>query len=523
MRGSWSLLLVLNGAFTVPAQAQSSRARAVPTIDSIAFVSRNVFDPDEAAKNIIFRFMNGFHIKTQQYIVRQELLFNRGRPFDSAAVAETERNLRALQLFRDVDIDSVRVGNQLVMRVDAADAWSTTIQSEFKSTGGQTEWGIGLRERNLLGTATLVRVKYRNKVDRTELTTEAQQDRLFGTRVGFWLRYDFLSDGNFGRWTFGRPFRSFSDKLGIEFEGEQAQRRELQFRNGEIFQEMWHREFRQDVKAAFALRSGEDGFLRLGLLGQLKREEFLAIADTGLAIPDTVRGSVGVFLEFASSRFKVTHYYLAFKRDVDVDLSTRFTVGARLAPSAFGYDKTGIGPAVDFQVAAPLGNGFIKLEAHANGLFNSGGLDSGQVNGALTGMIQILPKSATVIRVEAGAQDDVPPSQEIDLGLGIGPRAFKAHAFTGTRSLWGTAEQRFFLVDEFMGLFGLGFAGFLDYGGAWFPDQPVRAGGDVGVGLRMSSTRAGGVTMGRLDLSYRFGDGFEDKRWAVSFGRAVAF
>ncbi len=117
----------------------------------------------------------------------------------------------------------------------------------------------------------------------------------------------------------------------------------------------------------------------------------------------------------------------------------------------------------------------------------------------------------------------MPPSREFDLGLGVGPRAFGAHAFTGNRSVWGTFEQRFFVVDEFMNLFGIGFAGFLDYGGAWFDNQSPRLGGDVGFGLRLSSTRAGDVTVGRLDLSYRFGDGVDGDRWIFSFGRNVPF
>jgi hypothetical protein len=509
-----------------PATAAAQRAVVRPLgppIDSIAFTSRNVFDPDEADKNLLFALMNAFHIKTQRYVVGQELLFAEGEAYDSAAVAETARNLRALGLFRDVDIDTVRVNGLLVLRVNTADAWTTTVQAEAQSTGGQLEWGLGLKEKNLLGTATLGRAKFRNKVDREEVTLEASQNRLFGTGIRAHTRFDLLSDGDNGEWTFGVPFRAFGDRQSWELPGRFALRRELQFRDGALFRQFWHRMFRQSARVAFAPVADEMEYLRVGGTAQVKRDEYLAIADTSLAIPDTVRAAFAGFVEFAKARFKVTQYYLAFRRDVDVDLSTRAAFSLWVAPEPFGYDRWGVGPSLQAQTAVSIGKNFVKFEIDANGLFTSAGLDSGQVKGIVTAVSQILPRQATVIRVEATVQDDPAPSREIDLGLGVGLRGFAAHAFTGTRSIWGTIEQRLFLVDEFLDLFGIGLAGFLDYGGAWFPDQPVRLGGNAGFGLRLSSVRAGDVTVGRLDLAYRFGEGFDGNRWVFTFGRAVSF
>lgn len=515
---------LLSLAPAAAAQDAEVRSRPLgPPIDSIVFTSRNVFDPDEADKNFLFALMNAFHIKTQRYVVGQELLFAAGEPYDSAAVAETERNLRALGLFRDVDVDTIRVDGRLVVRVNTADAWTTTVQAEAKSTGGQLEWGLGLKEKNLLGTATLGRAKFRNKVDREEVTLEASQNRLFGTQIGAHTRFDLLSDGDYGEWTFGVPFRAFGDRRSWELPGAFAQRQELQFRDGALFRRFWHRLFRQNARIAFAPMADETQYLRVGGLAQVKRDEYLAIADTGLAIPDTARAAFGGFVEFAKARFKVTQYYLAFKRDVDVDLSTRAVFSLWIAPQPFGYDRWGVGPALEAQTALSIGRNFVRFEIGANGLFSSAGLDSGQVTGIVTAVSQLLPRQATVLRVEAAVQHNPAPSREIDLGLGVGLRGFAAHAFTGTRSVWGTIEQRVFLVDEFLDLFGIGLAGFLDYGGAWFPDQPVAVGGDFGVGLRLSSVRAGDVTVGRLDLAYRFGEGFDGNRWVFTFGRAVSF
>ena len=73
-------------------------------------------------------------------------------------------------------------------------------------------------------------------------------------------------------------------------------------------------------------------------------------------------------------------------------------------------------------------------------------------------------------------------------------------------------------------MLGIGAAGFVDYGGAWFDGlvEP-QYGGNVGFGLRIGATRATGINVGRFDLGYRFGDGWSGNRWAFSIGRGFLF
>jgi hypothetical protein len=243
--------------------------------------------------------------------------------------------------------------------------------------------------------------------------------------------------------------------------------------------------------------------VRLSISGQVKREEYFPKADSLSAIPDTVTGSVGFFADLNRARYKVTTHYIGFDRDVDIDLSTRLLVGMWLAPTALGYDRGGIGPRGFFQTGAIVGKQWMRFSAQANGLFTSAGLDSGQVWAGFTFVSQALRKSATVFHVEAMSRKGTPPGQEIDLGHGIGPRAFDVHAFTGERAVWGSIEHRAFVIDELFNLLGVGFAGFVDYGGAWYPDQPARFGGDIGAGIRFGATRSSGPNVGFSSESRR--------------------
>ena len=83
-----------------------------PVIDTIIVQTFNVFDPAEAEANTVARIVNGIRFTTRTNVVRRELLFKQGEPLDSALVAETQRNLRALRMFRSVTIDTGTVDDR---------------------------------------------------------------------------------------------------------------------------------------------------------------------------------------------------------------------------------------------------------------------------------------------------------------------------------------------------------------------------------------------------------------------------
>ena len=508
--------------------APALRAQA-PTIDTVIVITHDVFDAAEASRNTAFAIANAIRFKTRPEIVRRELLFRAGQPYDSARVAETERNLRRLGLFREVTIDTTRIAGGLAAVVETRDGWTTELQLNARSTGGEFTWSVGLEERNFAGVAAAVGAQYRRDADRTAWTFLAGWNRVLGSPLLLAGAYDDRSDGRLGVWAVGFPFRALGDKTGLEWTGEAGRYRVLQFRDGDAIDTLQRRALRLRMGGAVAPYTADDGYVRTGLVAQVKREAYVAWADTSSPVPDSVSGLVGLQLDWRRARFEVVTHYNGFAREEDLDLSTRIRLAAWVAPAAFGYRRSGVGPELEAQTGVAWGRAFVRLEVQANGLFTTDGLDSARVWSGLTVASRIASRHATVLHLEAGVRRGLPPGAEFDLGHGLGPRAFDSHAFTGTRSVWGTLEHRWFAVDEVLHLMGIGVAGFLDFGGAWYADQPARAGGDVGIGLRLGATRATGANVGRFDLAYRFGDewsvadGGSGHRWVLSFGRSYTF
>jgi outer membrane protein assembly factor BamA len=153
---------VLLGLLTARPPDRLTAQSVAPTIDTIIVVNRNVFDLQEGdAPSFVARLANRLHARTRARVILGTLLVNRGDRYDSARVAESERALRNLNVFRQVRIDTTRLeGHRLALRVATADGWSTKPQLGYSSAGGDVSWLVGLVEDNLLGTATSLAAVY---------------------------------------------------------------------------------------------------------------------------------------------------------------------------------------------------------------------------------------------------------------------------------------------------------------------------------------------------------------------------
>ncbi len=509
----------------LPAQTAAdtgSSADPAMIVHAVQIHRRDIFDPDE--RSWFARLANKLHFQTRAAVIRRELLFHPGEPYDSALVAESERNLRSLGIFRRVQIDSVRISDSLVLRVVARDGWSTQADWRFRSTGGEVAFTIGLVENNLLGTAAAAAVRYRKDPDRSTVALAFRRPRLFAGTVGLGLAYENRSDGSSVGLALDQPFFSLDATRAFRLEAENRDERVLLFREGlDLASDTLRRRFTLvRGSAAKALRASSAGYLRVGVAGQVRRDDFIR-EGSGEPFPRSVTAAVGAYLVWNEARFIVTRGYAGFSREEDVDLGTTVRVGLIAAPKAFGYDRNGIGPEIGGRVGARIPGGFAFLDAVANGLYTSAGLDSGSVQIAATTVFQPAPSHMAVFHAEAGWLKNPLPGEEFDLGLGSGPRAFGSHAFTGDRSIFLSAEYRLTIVDDLFRLAGLGVAGFVDHGGAWYAGSPRRTGWDAGVGLRLGASRSSDTDALRFDLARRFANDVEPGGWVLTVGKGFAF
>ena len=507
------------GTWTSSASAQGAADR----VRGVVIQRNDVFEASEA-RNWAYRLANTLHVETRPNVIRRELLIEIGDRYDSALVAESERNLRALGIFRDVHIDAVPTDTGLVLVVRTADAWTTTFGVNVAASGGaESTIDLSLQEGNLLGTRTAAQVAYRNDPDRSSIAAGFDTPRAIGERIGIGASFVERSDGRGGTASIRRPFLSLSSRNGWSLGSSVFQGRVLQFATGVISDSLWRESALLRLDAATAIQADPRGFMRLGLFAQYLRDDQVALEDQD-NIPNSRSGTAGPYLAIRAPRYVRARNVERIGRIEDIDLGVFANVTLLAAPRAWGYDRNGIGASLGAGVGVRLPGlgGFARFGIRGSALQTSEGTDSATAEAALSLVGQRGERHLFVAHASGGVQHNPVPGREFDLGLGTGLRAYPAHAFTGDRYFVLSSEYRYLVWPHLFGVVGVGAAAFAGHAGAWNGGDPRLTGTELGLGLRLASIReAGGIW--RLDLSRRAASGSFGAGWVASLGRGFVF
>jgi hypothetical protein len=499
-----------------PAHADSAIVRAIE-------IRRDpVFEAHEA-RFWGYRLANALHADTRAFVIRRELLFAAGEPYDTARVKESERNLRALGFFRAVEIDSVRTDSGLIVRVRTADAWTTSASVAVRTSGTQSSVDLALSEANFLGTGAVAALGYVNDPDRSSILLAVDAPRVIRHRIGVGASYLDRSDGRAASLSVRFPFVSLVSRAGASLSAQFFDGRVLRFAGGrQTAVDSLRRRFeivRGEV--AWASTASRRGYVRIGLAGQIRRDDFTPQAFPD-PVPRTVTAASGPFVSVRRPRFIVVRNVNTVGRVEDVELGVQLRGSLLAAPRAWGYERDGVGASVGIVLGQRIPSGFAFLQAGANALRTGAGTDSATAHASTTVVLQRTDRHLFVGYASIGALKNPQPGAEFDLGLGYLLRAFPAHSFTGDRYYSLTGEYRWLIWPRLLGLVGVGVAAFADHAGAWFQGFPRRTGSEAGAGLRFASIREAG-TVWRLDLSRRLAHDTNRAAWVVSLGRGFVF
>ncbi|MGB5304512.1 MAG: hypothetical protein WBP17_15295 [Gemmatimonadota bacterium] len=529
-----SAVVVLFLSVLAPAAFAQEVTPQSAIVDTIIIKRDNVFNEEEAASSGIFRVMNKIHVTTKEFVIRDYLQFEAGEPFDSASVAESERQLRLRRLFRDISMDSVRLDDgRLAVMVNSQDGWSLKPKFKFSvaSTGDWTGT-FGINEINLLGTGNQVYAAYVKELDRDGLNASALFTRIFGWDFDAGGNYAGLSDGRNGNWLVGLPFRNTQSSKSYQWDALWADQDIIQYRVTDLPDSVatdtttYRREaFINTLKAGLAARNLVGNYVRWGADVGIRREEFYLDPSASGTVPDSIYGHVSVWSEFSKAKYVQYRRFNGFGTE-DIDLSSTVRLTATLAPEAFGWNGTGVGLGLSAATGVNrviAGRGWVWASVDANYLWNAAVQDSGRVVFNVAAGFKSAERHSTAMQVQLGRMWNPKPGDEFDLGFENAPRGWAAHSFVGNRAWWAQIEHRYFAVDKFLNLVGIGFGAFFDYGGAWYDDQSSRTGGSVGAGLRLGSALSTVAMTGRADVVYKIGDNVTGNHWVFAFGSGFAF
>lgn len=497
------------------------------TIGEIRVVTKTIFDPEKPGENRWpFRVANRLHRTTRPEVIQRQILLQPGDPYSPEAVAESERILRANSYLYEAEIRPIPAANGLIdLEVVTRDVWTLKAGVSFNRAGGENSTDFTLQDSNFFGTGKDLTLWRISNVDRTSTLFRYRDPGVFGTRTQLELSAADYSDGGSRRFEIERPFYALDVRRAAGFKVYTYDRIDSLYDLGEIFQKIAHT--REQVEAYVGFSPGlAHGASRRWLIGfnrELDEFEYPPGGDsTPLPPVNRLFTYPWIGFEYVEDGFVTERQLDQIQRTEDLNLGTQFQ--ARV-----GWSTAGLGADRDHLIAntkvttgwRPGGRQLLLASFEGGSRWGNHGRENFVVGGHLRYYLRNFGKSVFYLAAEGALAEKLDPETQILLGGDTGLRGYPLRYQAGDRKWLLQLEQRIFSDRELFHVVHLGGAVFYDVGRAWykegyFEEQPVLQ--DVGIGLRLGSSRSSSGAMVHIDLAYPLDrrEGIDSLQWLVS-------
>ncbi len=510
------------------------RADEPARIGRVRVTASDVFGPEDTSRGFLYRGANALHVVTSESTIRRFLLFDEGDVYEPEVLAESERNLRALGLFRSVSVVAGPVQDGVVdVEVVTQDAWTVEVGLSAGSGGGAARGGIALGEKNFLGTASELRFAVAADPERTYRSIELSTPNLFMPYTGAHVLYASNSDGYERLFQFSRNFYSTAAPWGAEVSVSDLRRDEFHYGEGGAVESTYQaNRFRLIASYGIALSVHEENASRITLGIDWRQDRFgpSDVAPGGAVPPDRRFRYLVLQYETLHADFLKWNYVNHDERFEDISVGPRLAVRFGVSPKAFGAPETTELAGAQIGAGQRVGaNGFLQGKVAFETRVNHGKTE----NATLAGNLVYVHRFATNPRQTFLAQVSGLQGWKIDSDVQIfadaqaGLRGYQLRAFEGDGRVVLNVEHRIFSGWQWFGLISPGIAAFVDAGLIGGPASPMRLGDlkvDAGVGLRLAMAWAPVMNVFRVDAAYAFQRVPSGRRgWLISFSTGQAF
>ena len=498
-------------------------------VGSVTISSGSIFDLNNPEENkALYRLANRLHIKTRPDVIQQQLLFKPGDPFSAQALEESERILRANRYIQEVSIKPVRHENGAVdVNVETSDVWTLMPKLAVSRSGGKNEAAIGLKEMNLFGSGTAIEVLYKSDVDRDSSILKFVDRNLGNSWYGLKLDLADNSDGYSQFLEIGKPFYSLDSRDALGFSVLNKNSINSFYDRGEVSAEYHDKATVYEVYRGWS-KGLRDGWTRRYTAGfAYDDHRFSAVTDsaypTSVLPEDRELLTPFVGFEIVEDRYEKTKNHDQINRVEDRYLGTRFSARLGVARAGAGSDRD----AWLLNVGAQTGFGHsdtssLLLATQLGGRVERDGARNVSLNVSAKYYKHQSDRRRLYLNLSGTYGRNLDLDQYLVLGGDTGLRGYPLRFQTGDKRALFTIEQRYFTDWYPFRLFHVGGALFFDVGRTW-GNSPVGTSGnqllkDVGVGLRIGSSRSGLGRMIHVDLAVPLDDkdGIDGVQFLVS-------
>ncbi|MGB5720381.1 MAG: POTRA domain-containing protein [Woeseiaceae bacterium] len=522
---SGATLSGMPAAMLAPAMLEASGA----VVGKVNIRSGSIFDLDDPDENkALFRLANRLHATTRPAVIQQQLLFEPGDRFSVQALEESERILRANRYIDKVAIQPVRNENGSVdINVETNDVWTLMPRLSLSRSGGTNKSAVGLKEQNLLGSGTAIEVMFKSDVDRDSRIFKYRDRNLGDSWYGLTFDYEDNSDGHLQFLEIGKPFYSLHTRSAQGLSVLDRDSIGTFYNRGEIASEYEERHSGYEIYRGWS-RGLQNGWARRYTAGLAYDERrFDSVTDSAYtpgALPqDRQLLTPFVGIEILENHYEKSSNHDQISRIEDRFLGTRISARLGIARQSAGSDRD----AWLLNVGAQTGFGSsdsssLILASKLGGRIEQGGAQNFALDVRASYYKRQSDRRLLYMGVTGTYGHNLDLDQYLVLGGDTGMRGYPLRFQTGDKRAVFTIEQRYFTDWYPFRLFHVGGAAFFDVGRTW-GSSPVGVSNsqllkDVGVGLRIGSSRSGLGRMIHVDVAVPLDDtdGIDGVQFLVS-------
>ncbi len=488
-------------------------------IGRIIVTPNDIFDPSiPAEKGWLYRTANKLHINTRASVIRGQLLFKPGDPYDARLVQENERLLRNNDYLYDATIRPVAWdGHTVDLEVRTKDVWTLNPGFNFGRSGGKNETNVHVQEENLLGTGRKVEVAWDSGVDSTAWTFSFIDPHFLESFTRLAASYSDADDGNSAFFSLNRPFYALDTRWAAGTTLNDSTYIDDRYELGKkVGQFKAHDQY---YEASGGWSDGlVGGWVSRWTLGATwQQSQFEPDQDKPLGgplPPDRKFVYPWIGFERVQNAFEERVNLNQIDRTEDVLVGFRGwarlgyateALGSKtdaLLMSAFAQDGTDLGPRQS-----------LFGSAWASGRYERGAVRNGILGAESRYYLETSARSKFYASLSGTVTENLDEDEQLTLGGDTGLRGYPLRYQAGTAKALLTLEQRYYTKWYPFRLFHVGGAVFFDMGRTWGRDVTGETSlgmlKDVGLGLRLGSSRSAFGNVVHVDLAFPL-DGDKD-------------
>ena len=456
--------------------------------------------------------------RTDEQVIRRELLFAEGDVLDSTLVAETARNLRRLLFIGEVHIRLLDRPEGVEVTVSVEDLYSRAFSPLISGQIDELSFGAVALDYNFRGRGQRLRLGFEARaISGPWAELLFAEPRLNGSRRALAAQLAAGAEGHAHALTFSQPFATLADRraYGFSLFSQQAMQR--------LYSESQLKTRYQDAldggRIWLARSYGDQTKVRPSVQLQVSRRRFTAISSDRYAPADRTRVVPNVGLLVWRPRYKRTRYMrdLGPLEDLQTGswLSLRWGFAHRSLGSdrTFSFYQTQLAPRFE-----PTKRSYAELTLSASTYRGAGKFYNLFASASATAYFRLGVAHSLALRTSWEALHRSEDADQLLLGLARGLRGYAPRLYDGTRRVIFNVEARPTLIRR--PWYTLASAAFVDCGAAWTPDhKKANLVCSPGLGIRLGWPKVYNTPVLRGDIAYGLAEG----TYAFSVGMGQYF